>query len=93
MGAAVARRPIPFTERRRGRARHVKFTLADFKAIPHTHERNLTLTELADLSGIPKQKLLDIIPEHLDAFRVDWYNGYFVTYKEAQRFLRSLRLI
>lgn len=69
------------------------FTLADFKAIPASNERNLTLTEVADLSGFTKDKLLSIIPDHLDAFRVPWYQGYLVTYTEAHRFLRSLRLI
>jgi hypothetical protein len=88
--AAVA----TFTERRRGRPRHVKFTLADFRKLGAAgDERNLTLAELSDLSSVPKQKLLAIRPTHLDAFKPKGFNQFFVTYKEAHRFLRELRLI
>ena len=88
--AAVAR----FTERRKGRARRQLFTLADFKALgPNALERNLKLSELATLSGFTKDKLLSIIPQHLAAFRVPYHQAYFVTYTEAYRFLKELRLL
>jgi hypothetical protein len=91
MPAAVARIA---TERRIGRPRHVRFTLADFRALgAHGNERNITLAELSDLSNVPKQKLVTLIPTHLDAFKPAGFNQFFVTYREAHRFLRELRLI
>lgn len=81
-------------ERRRGRPRHVTFTLADFRALgPDGDERNLTMTELADLSGVTKEKLRSLVPSHLKAFKPTGFNQWFVTYREARRFLKELRLV
>jgi hypothetical protein len=76
-------------DRRRGRPQHVRMTLEAFKAL----DRNITLRELSDLSNFSADKLLTLIPDHLDAFRPAGCNQYFVTYAEASRFLRELRLI
>jgi hypothetical protein len=77
-------------DRRRGRPQHVRMTLEAFKTL----DRNITLRELSDLSHFSADKLLTLIPDHLDAFRITgWRTQYFVTYAEASRFLRELRLI
>jgi hypothetical protein len=81
-------RPTP--DRRRGRPQHVRMTLEAFAQL---EKRNLTLRELADLSHFSADKLLTLIPEHLDAFRPAGCNQYFVTYAEASRFLQELRLL
>jgi hypothetical protein len=77
-------------DRRRGRPQHVRMTLEAFAQI---EKRNLTLRELSDLSNFSADKLLTLIPEHLDAFRPAGCNQYFVTRSEASRFLRELRLV
>jgi hypothetical protein len=76
-------------DRRRGRPQHVPMTLEAFAQL----DRNLTLRELSDLSSVPTDKLLTLIPEHLDAFMPSGFKQYFVTCAEATRFLRELRLI
>jgi hypothetical protein len=88
--AADRSRVLSPAERRKGRPRRARFTLADFHACD---ERNLSLSELSDLSGIHKDKLLSLIPTHLDAFMPAGFNRWFVTYREAKRFLRELRLV
>jgi hypothetical protein len=87
----VERRASPRAtpDRRRGRPQHVRMTLDAFAQLG----RNLTLRELSDLSNFSPDKLLTLIPDHLDAFRPAGCNQYFVTYAEASRFLRELRLI
>jgi hypothetical protein len=82
-------RPRQSPDRRRGRPNHAPMTLETFKTL----DRNLTLRELANLSSVSADKLLTLIPDHLDAFRPAGFNQYFVTYAEASRFLRDLRLI
>jgi hypothetical protein len=76
-------------DRRRGRPQHVQMTLDAFAQL----DRNLTLRELSDLSGVSSDKLLTLIPDHLAAFRPIGFTQYFVTYVEARRFLQDLRLI
>jgi hypothetical protein len=76
-------------DRRRGRPQHVPMTLQAFAAL----QRNITLRELSDVSSVSSDKLLTMIPDHLDAFRPAGFNHYLVTHAEASRFLRDLRLI
>src|SRR4051812_42934778 len=80
--------PRDTPDRRRGRPQHVPMTLDAFPQL----RRNLTLRELSDLSGVSCDKLLTLIPDHLDGFRPSGFTQYFVTHAEASRFLRELRL-
>jgi hypothetical protein len=93
----VERRASPRAtpDRRRGRPAHEPMTFEKFKQIEQqTNPRLISLRELSDLTHFSADKILTLIPDHLDAFRITgWRTQYFVTYAEASRFLRELRLI
>lgn len=64
------------------------------RAVERGEPKNITIRQLADLSGFSDDKLRSLIGTHLAAFPVGpKQSWYYVTYAEALRFLRDLRLI
>jgi hypothetical protein len=86
------------TPDRRGRKPHEPMTFARFaqlgEDVARGESRNVKLRDLADLSGFSNDKLLTL-RAYLNAFQSPGGAKceYLVTYADAVRFLRELRLI
>jgi hypothetical protein len=89
------RSPAATQRRKKGRPRHVTFTVEQFLCLGTlTPKRPITVSQFSDLSGLRRQKVLDLIEgEYLKGFRPDGINQFFIEYESAAAFLRDLRII